>query len=351
MPTLRDIGKNLGLSPATVSRALNGFPEVNERTRRRIQEMAHQLDYKPNQLARKLVMGRSGMIGLVIKKPQDLATDTTFFGVVTGLSACLAERDLDLVLHVAVDEDEVAPYRRLISKGAVDGFLLNAPTINDPRIAYLEEHKVHFAVHGRSDAEATYPYYDIDNKQVTVLAASLLCDLGHRRIALLNGPAERSYAVDRRAGFVETLASRKVHTPEDFIMAGPLNEHHGYVSALRALSGALGPAPTAFVCASTLIAVGVMRAVADLELQVPQDISVIAHDDGIPQVRAASFSPSLTVTRSPLTDACAPLAEIIIALTQSAVPPHSLQRVGVPAFIIGGSTGPARSGQTDAWTV
>ena len=349
MPTLRDIGKNLGLSPATVSRALNGFPEVNEKTRRRIEEMARRLDYKPNQIARKLVTGRSGMIGLVVQKPQDLATDTTFFGVVTGISTCLAERDIDLVLHVAVDEDEVAPYRRLTAKGAVDGFILNTPTINDRRIAYLEQQGAHFVVHGRSDAEVGYAYYDIDNKKVSVLAAELLCNLGHRRIALLNGPAERSYAIDRRLGLAETLASRRLHTPEAFIMSGPLSEHHGYVSALRALSGVLGPAPTAFVCASTLIAVGALRAIADRGLQVPHDISVIAHDDGIPQVRATGFSPTLTVTRSPLTDACAPLAEIIVALTQSSVRPQAVQRVGTPEFIIGGSTGPVRTGETDEW--
>ena len=348
MSTLRDISKSLGLSPATVSRALNGFPEVNEATRARVLEAAKRLDYRPNQIAQKLVTGRSNIVGLVIKRPTALATDTTFFGVVGGISASLAARNVDLVLHTAADEDEIAPYQRLVGKGILDGFILNAPRQNDPRIAYLTERNIPFVVHGRTSAEVNYPYYDIDKYQVSALAVDMLCDLGHRRIALINGPTEYSYTHDRRQGFVEALARRGLHTPEAFIFDGTLSETHGYTAALRSLGGTLGPAPTAFVCASTTVAVGVFRAIADKGLRVPEDISVIAHDDDVPQYPAVSFSPPLTVTRSPLTDACEPLADILLA--RIAKPLAAPQQVRAePTFVVRHSTGAVPAGNDQPW--
>jgi len=348
LPTLRELSKHLGLSPATVSRALNGFPEVSETTRARVMETARRLDYRPNQIAQKLVTGRSNMVGLVIKRPGALSTDTTFFGVVGGISASLAARNVDLVLHAAADEDELAPYRRLVGKGILDGFILNTPLTDDPRIAYLDEQGIPFVVHGRSGADADYPYFDIDNNAVSALAAGLLCDLGHTRIALLNGPSERAYARDRRQGFETLLASRGLSAPEAFIFEGALNEGYGYTTALRALGGTLGPAPTAFICASTAIAAGVLRAVADRGLSVPEDVSVVAHDDDVPQYLAAGFSPPLTVTRAPLTDACEPLADILLARIEKRED-APLQRRVPPEFVVRRSTGGPPKGETQPW--
>ncbi len=124
---IKDLAKALNLSPATVSRALNGFPEVSEATRLRVQEQARQLGYQPNLLARKLVGKQSGIIALVVPDANALGDDSSFFGVISGLSAALAARDMDLMLHVNTGGDEVEPYRRLLAKGVVDGFLLNTP--------------------------------------------------------------------------------------------------------------------------------------------------------------------------------------------------------------------------------
>lgn len=350
MATLKDISNALGLSPATVSRALNGFPEVSAKTRARVEEAARKMNYRPNQIARTLVTGRSGMVGFILKSPQDMVADPAFSVVVTGLSRYLAERDIDLVFQMAVDDDEVAPYRRLRAKNTLDGFFINAPEIGDKRIAYLERHNIPFVVHGCAQTGAHYAYYDIDNYEVAASAARLLHDLGHRRIALLNGPQAYAYATARARGFTETLAARGVAIPERFISHARTGEHYGYTTALAMLAGGMGAAPTAFICASTPVAHGVMRAIADRGLSVPNDVSVIAHDDVLPEMRAINFTPALTVTRRPLSEACAPLADIMLALLNGQTPSSALRRTDAAELIIRQSTGPAPKGGANAWT-
>lgn len=346
---LKDLASDLNLSPATVSRALNGFPEVSEKTRAAVQKRARQLGYRPNQSARKLVGGRSGIVALVVPDAESLSSDTTFFGVIAGLSAALAKHDMDLMLHVAVGDDPVAPYRRLLSKGVVDGFILNAPRPDDPRIAFARENGAVIVVHGRGASDVDYAYFDIDNRGLAAESASLLCELGHRRIGLINGPADHAFAIERRAGLVTALASHGLTLPDSFNASGAMSEAQGYRTALRMLGGRQGPRPTAIVCASTALAAGVLRAAGDLGLSVPDDLSIIAHDDHAPQYRAEEMVPPLTVTSAPLTDACAPLVSLLAAQLQGN--PHNvpLQVQHRPELIVRASTGPVPAGEAEPW--
>jgi LacI family transcriptional regulator len=339
MATLKDIAKELGLSPATVSRALNGFPEVNARTRSLVEETAAKLGYRPNQLAKKLVTGRSGMVGLVLKPMATDGSDPSFHEIMFGLSDQLAKRDMDLVFHAPTETDLVAPYRRLLEKNILDGFILNAPEADDPRIAFLKARGVPFVVHGRTEAP-DYAFYDIDNRRAVEDAVHLLADLGHGRIAFLNGVEHHTYARERARGFRAAMASASLEIAPDGLRHGPPGEDYGYGAALSLLSGRTGPAPTAILCASVLVAAGVYRAARDLGLAIPADLSVIAHDDAVPQMRAVNFEPSLTVTRSPLRDACAPLAEAMEALL-SGTSPRELQTLVAAELILRNSTAPA----------
>lgn len=349
MVKLKDLADDLGLSLATVSRALNGFPEVSERTRAKVRERADHLGYQPNQSARKLVGGRSGIIALIVPQAESLASDTTFFGVIAGLSTALASRDMDLMLHVAVGDDPVEPYRRLLSKGVVDGFIINTPRPDDPRIALARKYGAAIVVHGRSAPHVDYAYFDIDNYALAAESAALLCELGHKRIALINGPADHAFAMERRAGFIETLGAHGLQVPDSFVFSDSMSDSFGYRSALRALGGALGKRPTAFICASTMIAAGVLRAAADKGLSVPRDLSVIAHDDGVPLFNSSEMTPALTVTSSPLTDACMPLATLLSIQLGGKPNETSLQIQQKAEMIIRRSTGPVPFGEETSW--
>lgn len=192
-------------------------------------------------------------------------------------------------------------------------------------------------VHGREDAAAPYPYYDLDNRAVSAVAVEMLADLGHRRIALINGPADYAFARDRRLGFDAALTEHGLVVPPDFVLDGPLDETFGYMSALRLLRGESADRPTAILCSSTLVAHGVYRAAADRGLDIPRDLSVVAHDDDVPDMLPGNFVPRLTVTRSPLAAACEPLAEILLGVIRPEEARGPLQRLARPDFVLGRS--------------
>lgn len=348
MATLKDIGAELGLSVATVSRALNGFPEVNARTRERVRAAAERIGYRPNRIAQRLVTGRSGMVGMIMKLRPDMSGDLSFFDILTGLTAALAERDTDLVFAVDTGKDPVEPYARMLERNTLDGFILNAPVPDDPRVAFLRDRAIPLVVHGQVGPDPDYPFFGIDNRAVSADAVALLAALGHRRIALLNGDERYSFAVDRREGFLSAMTAEGLAVPDAFVASEDHADGHGYAEALAWLSGRLGPRPTAILCASTLIAAGVLRAARDLGLSVPGDLSVLAHDDALPQLSAINFEPALTVTRSPFRDACVPLAQHLIDHMNGA-PAAGLQTIVRAGLIVRNSTGPVPKGGETPW--
>lgn len=348
MATLKDIADQLGLSPATVSRALNDFPEVSEKTRKRVREMAEQMGYRANRSAQRLVTGRSGMVGMIVKTSVDLRADQTFLEILVGLSAALAARDTDLVLAVDQGRDPVKAYRRMLDRDLLDGFILNAPAPNDPRVVFLRERGIPFVVHGRDRLDADYPFFTIDNFALAAESVQLLTALGHKRIAYLNGAEGYSYATRRRDGFLAAMAEAGLPVVEGALTHDTPSEAAGYRQALALLAGQRGAPPTAIICSSMLLAEGVMHAVRDRGLSVPRDVSIMAHDDSLPLLDAINFSPSLTVTRAPLRDACAPLANALIDLIGGA-DPRSLQTLNRAELIVRDSTGPAPDQGDTAW--
>lgn len=340
MATLKDISEELGLSVATVSRALNGFPEVSEKTRELVALTAERMNYRPNRAAQKLVSGRSGMVGMLVALQPGMSAESSLVEVIMGLSARLAERDIDLVMQVVLDEDPVAPYRRMISKNTLDGFILNAPQVQDPRIAFLQQAKVPFVVHGRIDDEPSHAFYDLDNADAAAQAVNLLADLGHRRIAFINGPENAAFANQRTVGFDTALKNRTLSTQQDFLSYGENTRASGYMRALSLLALPADQRPTALLCASTALAHGVLRAARDRGLGVPEDLSVICHDDVVPVLTSDDTNPPLTVTKAALSLACAPLADKLISLLNGALPTEQ-QTTERAELIVRQSTGPA----------
>jgi LacI family transcriptional regulator len=338
LTTLRELARHLGLSPATVSRALNGFPEVGEKTRARVIEASERFHYKPNTSAKRLATGKSGMVGMIFRSSRNLLVDPHFVDFLAGLSTGLADRDIDLIIHTAPGGELLAHYKRFVASGSVDGMIVSAPELVDERIATLSERDFPFVVHGRTGDDAEYAYFDIDNDGAFAAATSLLLELGHKRIALLNGPPGLAFAAQREAAFRRVTGERGIVVPARFVTHDEMSEDIGFRRAAAMLEEKLRP--TAFVCSSTLLALGVIRAAAAAGLQVPGDISIIAHDDVLPHLRSEHFSPALTVTRSSIRDAGAALAEMIV-MRIGGTDPKALQRIVPADLIVRSSTGAA----------
>src|SRR5437868_10933315 len=109
---LKDLAVELGLSPTTVSRALNGYPEVSEATRRRVVDAARHHEYRPNASARRLATGRAGAIGAVLQTNRNLLLDPHYVEFIAGLGERLADDEIDIVLSPTRGDDETRSYRR-----------------------------------------------------------------------------------------------------------------------------------------------------------------------------------------------------------------------------------------------
>lgn len=314
MATLKDISQRLNLSVTQVSRALNGHDDVNEQTRQRVMDAAKTLNYHPNLSARKLVSGRSGMVGFVMTRYSRLASDGFLLEHFAGLSRQFSKRDMQFVLHIAQEDDQIVEiYRKLNEAGSLDGFVVTEPVRDDPRIAYLTKSGTPFVVHGRVDAGARHAYFDIDNYQVAYRSTRYLIERGHRRVALINGLAHFSFAIERLEGYRAALAEAGLTYRPELVHHDRMTEVLGMVSAIRLL-GEDTASPTAILCGNILIAKGVFKAMDLLGRDVPGDVSVIAHDDVLEDTATPFFRPELTLTRSSVQDSWAPMAEFLAAV-------------------------------------
>jgi LacI family transcriptional regulator len=249
---------------------------------------------------------------------------------------------MDFVLHIGSGEDDVLDtYSRLINRGTLDGFIVTAPDVGDPRIELLLARDIAFVVHGRDPEQDGYPYVDADNAAISRAAVEHLARLGHRRMALLNGPATSGYARERLRGFEEAIALLGPYPDSRLVLNGDTSDAYGR-SAVNALL-AERSRPTALLCCNSLVARGAYEALRQAGLDVPGDISVIAHDDLLPQAHTASFDPPLTVTRLPLRDAFEPLANLLIRRI-AGESGAGMGEVLQASFIVRGSTAIPRHG-------
>ncbi|WP_378945584.1 substrate-binding domain-containing protein [Mesorhizobium sp. ANAO-SY3R2] len=309
---LKQLSLMLELSQTTVSRALNGYPEVSEDTRRRVMDAAKRHGYRPNPSARRLATGKAGMIGYVMPTGAAVDIDPHFVEFLSGLGDYARGHELDLVLSPADAADEETTYRRIVANKQVDALYISAPRSSDKRVALAHQLGIPFIVHGRSEGlDFDYPFIDIDNEGAFHDATRLLVQLGHRRIALINGEDTQTFAIFRERGTRRALAESGLMLEPMNIRSEIMTEENGYRAARSLLEAS--DAPTAIVCSSLIMALGVVRAARDLNLTIPTDLSLVSHDDVFPWLKPEHFSVPLTTTRSSIRAAGARVAERLAA--------------------------------------
>ncbi|WDR05011.1 substrate-binding domain-containing protein [Devosia rhodophyticola] len=334
---LKDLAEHLGLSQTTVSRALNGYPEVNEATRLRVMETADRLGYRPNANALRLATGRASTIGLVLRGSTEFGPHMTEF--LAGIGTGLAHKEMDiLVSTVDNHEEEVATYRRLAASQSVNAVLLHSPTLHDDRARLLTKLRLPFVLHGRTEIDEPHAWFDIDNQGAMERAASHLIDLGHRRIALLNGIKGRTFAEHREAGYCTALMDRNVPIDRGLIANSSFTDEAAFRITQTMLE--LPQPPTAFLAGSMMTALGVFRAVRIAGLNLGEDVSMIAHDDVFPYLNADNMVPSMSTTRSSMRSAGVRIAELFQQLL-AGKPVESIHELWPVDLVLRQSSGPA----------
>ena len=336
---LKQLSELLKLSQTTVSRALNGYPEVSEATRVRVQLAAEQNNYRPSIRAKSLATGRAMTVGHVIPMTSRHEMMNPIFGdFIAGAGETYSQHDYDMLLTLVLDSEEERLYRDLKSRGTVDGIIIHGPRMNDTRIALLQSIGLPFVVHGRaSNIDIGYSWLDINNQSAFKRATDFLLDLGHTRIALINGLENMDFAHRRRNGYIQALSARELAPNSGLMHNEEMTEVYGYKSAGEML--ALQEPPTAFLVSSMITAIGVRRGLQDGGMKMGRDVSVITHDDDLSYLKNGEGVPIFTATRSSVRDAGRECAAMLLDIIQNPMSPGTTRLLEVD-LTVGGSTGP-----------
>ncbi len=271
MTTIQDIATDLGLSAMTISRALNGHPDVKDETRTRIEQRARELNYRPNRWARSLVTRRSHIIGVVIPD----FSHTFFSEIVSGIQEAVERRGYTLILcNSAGDENRETREINMLIGSRADGLIVASSFERGDSTLFrgLQSEGVPFVLIDRNFDDMTGPFVGVDDETAGRLAAEHLLELGHRRLALIPGP-HLSTSERRARGFLTAAAKAGVNVDPRYILGGSFSYEGGETAMSQMLR--LDPRPTAVFAANDPAAMGAIRACRQAGLIVPNDISIM----------------------------------------------------------------------------
>lgn len=273
--TIRDVAEAAGVSTATVSRALRGLPNVDERTRKRVQQVASDLDYVISPSASRLASGRTGSVAVVTP----YIARWFFSTVLSGVEDVLQEADMDLLLTCIGDHNHQLHPSEVTSRlrRRVDAVLIVAVDIDDPRLKKIFDLDLPLALIG-----VEYPgvfSVTIDDVAAARLATQHLVNLGHERIAMIKGSESKvpsTAQLNREVGFRETIAAANVDFDPSLSVFGYFTTEGGE-AAMTSLLANPNP-PTAVFAFSDEMAFGALRALRAHGLCPGVDVSVVGVD-------------------------------------------------------------------------
>jgi len=309
-PTLDQVAARAGVGRGTVSRVVNGSPQVSERARQAVQAAVAELGYVPNLAARALVTKRTDTVALVVSESEDRLFGEPFFaGVVRGISAGVAAAGRQLVLALTDVAQDERPLERYLTPQHVDGVLLLSLHGDDPLPRHLREHGLPVVLGGRPAGSWRGPYVDVDNVGGARAGVAHLLARGRRRIAAITGPQDMGAGQDRLAGYRQALTEARLPVDDALVLPGDFSEASG-VAAMRTLLERR-PDLDAVFAANDPMAVGALRALREAGRSVPGDVAVLGFDDS-PLARVTE--PPLSTVRQPVEEMGRRMAELLVRL-------------------------------------
>lgn len=334
MATIKDVARAAGISIGTVSRAFNGYPDINSRTKARVFEVAEQLGYSPNINARTLSSKVSSNMGLIVSGFLESDRRNGFvLSLLKGTYRYAFDHQLEVALYTLdAEQQKRKSYEQFCSEHSIFGAVLSGVATNDPYFHQLVDEGlpcvlIDVYIKGRG-----LGCVSIDNVKAAEDVMNYLLDANHRNIMIVQGKKQAEVNHYRIAGIFAALQSRGMELTRDQIITGEFSESVAYerTKAYIRENGKRGA--TAFMCLSDVMALGVMRAIAELGYSVPEDFSVTGFD-GIPI--AEYTTPGLTTIEQDMEEIGYRAAELLQELTRE---PEQSRSVYVPyRFIERGS--------------
>lgn len=303
--TIRDVAKQAGVSVATVSRVFNNSSQVSEVTYQKVQAAIDALDYSPSQIARRLSIGRTHTIGVVVP----FLTLPSYVERLRGVESTLAGSEYDLVLFSADTPEKVSSYfTELSHPDRTDGVILISIKPSDYHAKRFREAEIPVVL-----VDARHPEFTsivVDDTAGGYAATCYLVELGHKKIAYLCDYMENPFGFvamqNRFEGYEQALKEVGINIQPEYLQQGELGGREAVSLAKKMLSG--DDPPTAIFAASDIHAVGVLKAAQELGIRVPGELSVIGFDG----IRDSEYLEISTILQ-PLFDSGAVSVELLLA--------------------------------------
>ncbi|WP_138469555.1 LacI family DNA-binding transcriptional regulator [Poseidonocella sp. HB161398] len=273
---IKDLARHLDISIGTVSRALNGRPDVNPATRARVLQAAEELGYVPNQSGRSLKAGATNTVGFMVMTSQGGTTGASsfFMEVAAGIQEVLREEGMDLViLPCSRDEEPAAYLQRMVARRIVDGMIITATTRGDPRVGLLSRLRIPFVTLGRSGPADSHAHVDLDFAHAARDSVARLVAAGHRRIAAFLPEGEANLAYVYHDAYRAALERAGIGYDPALVLRVP-REAEGALTALARWKD-MPDRPRAAVMTDSLWAIGFYHGLREAGLEPGRDLALI----------------------------------------------------------------------------
>ena len=321
--TLDELAALTGVSRATVSRVINGG-SVAEGTRRKVLEAMERTNFRPNQAARSLASGRTGVVGVVMHlDPTLLFADPYFSGLLQGMSSVLAEEAVGMMLWLG-DRSREDTLDQISRRGMLDGVIVTAHWLEDPIVDGLLESETPTVLIGHRRTDDNASYVDVDNVRAADTVTTHLIELGRRRIGHIAGRPGSVSGSDRQEGYRRAM-ERAGLSVQGLMVQGDFSYQSG-VAGARAL---LEAGVDAIFCANDASAEGVLATLREGGVAVPGDVAVAGFDDlGF----ASRLDPPLTTMRQGVLRQGSEAARVLLQLLDD--PSSGPRRVVLPTELM-----------------
>jgi len=289
--TIKDVAREAGVSHMTVSRVINKKTNISEKTRFRVLEAIRKLGYKPNTIARSLVMKKTRLIGMIVPD----INNPFFSAMVRGTEKVTHENDYNTILgDTEGSVRNEASYLDLMVQRMVDGVVLAAPRMDDAQLIQYRE-LIPLVVIDRHIENTGITHVWANNVEGARRGMEHLIGLGHRRIGFISGPVNVQVSLMREEGYRKALETRGISFDPDLVIRGDFLFEGGYKSLDKFLG--LSSPPTGVFCSNDIMALGLLKRAKERGVNVPGDLSIVGFDN----IELSSLiSPPLTTVHHPI---------------------------------------------------
>lgn len=324
--TIRDVARLAGVSVATVSRVLNASAPVREATRARVLEVARELRFSPNSAARSLSRQRAGALGVILP---DLYGEF-FSELLRGIDQEAQRAGHSLLVSSSHHDSRGIGAAVRAMRGRVDGLMVMAPDVSAPLLADVLPSGVPTVLLNGPAVDGDVYEITVDNFGGAHAMTRHLISLGHTRIGFIAGAALNHEASERERGYHAALREARIEYDPSLNVRGDFTEDGGWRGA-RALL-ALAPPPSVIFAANDAMAVGVLSALREADVNVPAEMAVVGFDD-IPVARF--LNPPLTSVRVGIAELGERAAALVLAaLAERSPPGHASRRAVLSAEVV-----------------